>query len=215
MKYRLFAALTLAFGLMAGQAQAGLIVHFDMDLDTAGIQDTRLVTDANPFDVGLVFEITDTTTLAAYNFNVRLDSAEATVTGFTYTSPTGWFNDNSHGPSNGNDDPFFGDYQEYGPIGSATVPALFPALDAGIYNMATFTLTPGAVSDLGGFDLYVVDDPGNVFQDETFADLNPTLNVGSLAASAVPEPSTFVALGVCCGSGVVVRYRRRRAAAKA
>lgn len=69
------------------------------------------------------------------------------------------------------------------------------------------------VNSAGVYNLAMARDGGLAFVTPDLDIISPGNGVGTI--TAVPEPGSFAVLGLCAGSGALVRWRRRRQAAAA
>lgn len=212
-------------------AKATVVISIDMDPGTAGIQDSLIIPagSTDNFTVNIVGTFSNNLEVSYFSFTVRLDDQELDFISRTRNNVAGLSPFSSGTPQV----PGSG----YAPMGGG--PHLdiqgFDAIDFnngssipdGTYILGTLTLKPTAVDNFLQTQLVDIlpglfNNPGTAGTadgvdgfagpDFNFLDSSGfTFNGGKI--SAVPEPSSMVALGVIAVGGAVVRHRRRKVAA--
>lgn len=205
--------------LCPAAAKAGVVISIDMDTNTAGIQNslTLLPGDTNNFTVDVYMEITDATLVSYYSFGVRVDDDEMDFVSRQRFFNNGWAQIGGNLPVlSGSGDPLLGpgNYRTVQDF-SGAVFDVNDSVGAGTYLIGRITVTPTGPLN----DAFIDFSPGfynagvDLIADETDTPLaGVVFNGGTL--SAVPEPSSFLALGGCVAAGVAGRMRRRKKAAK-
>ncbi|QDT11450.1 PEP-CTERM sorting domain-containing protein [Planctomycetes bacterium K23_9] len=213
-----------AFGLVAcapNVAEAAIVVSFDLDPGTPGIQSTSSGFVGDTFDVDVVITLDNLTdSLSTYGFSVRYDTNEFDLLGgIATTRPTGWQPLLGFIPSPVSTtedtllaDPTVGQYGEIVTIGGESPSdAGFQPTDSlfGVTSFvaATFTLAAVSESDFA-IDLVAnLSGASDGFLDDDLSSVTPTFQGGSIQVTAVPEPSS-IALFAFAAIPVLLRRRR-------
>lgn len=219
---QLFVLAGLVVALLAVEARAGLIVSIDMDPGTVGIQNERAVTPLQNFSVDVVFQLTDVaTTLRAYDFNVRFDTAELNFVSRTETRPAGFSTTVTPALKTNTENTLMVEPQlNNAPYGEL---ARFDGIHttAGVmgpneYKVATLTFQAVLpLNLLGDIDILARNFVGeNQFlnsDDDPIAGI--TFNGGRavlLQNAAVPEPGSFALVAIVVAGAGAARLRKRR-----
>lgn len=186
---------------------SAIVISVDMDAATPGIQSNFEGIAGSTLTAGLWMELTDSTSIATYNFSVEYDTTELTFQSRSETPAnlTGLSELDASNPVNTAtgrllrfDGTTFGNgpVAPFGPvkIGEIVFSTLTPSGGA-----ADFDVTPGRFEPI--FDMFFDNASGDVTNAVTF-------NGGSFSAVAVPEPTSISLVGLALFTGA---FRRRRA----
>lgn len=196
-------------------ASAAVTVSIDMDLSTAGIQAQRIASDGETFDVGIVLTLTGSSTLAGYDFSIRMDDNELDFVSFTKLVPVGWESNFNPSTTFGSNDAGLGDgpFVQLNPIEAVDFD-LADVLTAGEFTIATMQLTVGAAFTDGFVDILPgLYDASNTFADGGAADITSDVVFNGGTITAVPEPGTWAVLGLASAGMALRRMRRGKVAA--
>ncbi len=189
-------------------SDGALVISVDADPTLAGIQNSRTVAVGDTFDVEIVFDLTDLSTLSSYTISARFDAAGLNFVSGSDTSaartefPIG---DNSVLPGIDNDsgqtDVDLIDGASFpgrsAPLNFIAASLRFTAQQPASVN--PFTIAPGTF----GKPLNGTFDSGF---GEFAADYRGALI--TISAVAVPEPSSLLLLSLVCFAGLAVLPRR-------
>lgn len=194
---------------MSTASQASIIVSVDMDLATAGIQNSATAQVGGTYTAGLFMQMTSTgtaTNLGSYNYSVSFVPSSLRMTARTETA-FGSLNpiDNSNPINNTTGRAFRFDGVDFG---NGQLTALGPVQ----VGTVTFDVIGAGVTQITGglfetaFDLFVAANGVTVVNsDVTFAG-------GTL--TAVPEPTSVALVGVGLAGVLMGRRRWKKKAAK-
>jgi hypothetical protein len=198
----------MAFCTLNSQARAAIILSVDFDPLTPGIQSERGVATGETFSADVVMNLTEASTLSAYQFSVQFDRNEIEFVSRSETAPPGFgfFETDSSNVNNLAN----GLLYRFGADSGAG-----PVAPAGPFVVASLTfrgLAPsGSPTDIdvrpGKFETGLDDFLAN----GTFLpipDSQLVFNGGSVTASAaIPEPTS---LGLALGCSVLASFVFRR-----
>ncbi len=208
--FKLFLAVCAVSWSLSAASYASIIVSVDMDLATAGIQNSATAQVGGTYTAGLFMQLTadgNATTLGNYNYSVGFTNANLRMTARTETS-FGSLNpiDNSNPINNTTGRALRFDGVDFGagqltPLGPVQIGTVtFDVIGAG-----NSTITPGTFET--AFDLFVA---ANGITNLT----NQVVFNGGTLVTAVPEPTSVVLVGVGLVGLALGRRRWKQRASK-
>ena len=206
-KFRYLILSAVAMLAIPGRSEAALVLSADFNPVEDGVQSTTEAQIGDRVTVDFLFDLSDTTTLAGWNFSVLFNPENLAFVSRTEVAPSG-FGFFESDPTNVND-LSNGLLHRFGFDAGAGPDAAFGPFKVGSATFDVIGLNPPASGfDVlpGDYDIPGIDD----FLGNDFLPIDRSLvsfQGGQLSVAAVPEPSSVAFMGLCGAFGA---YRIRR-----